>query len=171
MSISTVIKEVNSSVVRVSKAFFSGLATATGNEDLSEDFNESIDDNEDILGNYAIPENQNTIDRIVGELPENAQSKLVNSVDFDANNNGTIEEAEKAKFWNRAVIIVFISQNLDKDGDGIDDYPIGQLIANTQADIDRLGIENDWENLSLDMTLTGPVPITNSVTEYSFKLF
>ena len=171
LSISTVIKEVNSSVVRVSKAFFSGLATATGNEDLSEDFNESIDDNEDILGNYAIPENQNTIDRIVGELPENAQSKLVNSVDFDANNNGTIEEAEKAKFWNRAVIIVFISQDLDKDGDGIDDYPIGQLIANTQADIDRLGIENDWENLSLDMTLTGPVPITNSVTEYSFKLF
>ena len=105
------------------------MATATGNEDLSEDFNESIDDNEDILGNYAIPENQNTIDRIVGELPENAQSKLVNAVDFDANNNGTIEEAEEAKFWNRAVIIVFISQNLDKDGDGIDDYPIGQLLS------------------------------------------
>ena len=36
LSISTVIKEVNSSAVRVSKAFFSGLATATGNEELSE---------------------------------------------------------------------------------------------------------------------------------------
>ena len=171
LSISTVIKEVNSSAVRVSKAFFSGLATATGNEELSEEFNETIDDNQDILGNYAIPENQNTIDRIVGELPENAQSKLVNGVDFDTNQNGTIEEEEKAKFWNRAVIIVFISQNLDKDGDGIDDYPIGQLIANTQNDIDRLGENNSWDELNLSMTLTGPVPITNSVTEYSFKLF
>jgi len=171
LSISTVIKEVNSSAVRVSKAFFSGLATATGNEELSEDFNETVDDNQDILGNYAIPDNQNTIDRIVGELPENAQSKLVNKVDFDTNQNGTIEEDEKAKFWNRAVIIVFISQNLDKDGDGIDDYPIGQLIANTQNDINDLRDENNWNESNLTMTLTGPVPITNSVTEYSFKLF
>ncbi len=171
LSISTVVKEVNSSAVRVSKAFFSGLATATGNEELSEDFNETIDDNQDILGNYAIPENQNTIDRIIGELPENAQSKLVRGVDVDANEDGEIDENETAKFWNRAVIIVFITQNLDKDGDGIDDYPIGQLIANTQNDIDRLGENNSWDELSLNMTLTGPVPITNAVTEYSFKLF
>ncbi len=60
---------------------------------------------------------------------------------------------------------------MDKDGDGIDDYPIGQLIANTQNDIDRLGENNSWDELSLNMTLTGPVPITNAVTEYSFKLF
>ena len=172
LSISTVVKEVNSSAVRVSKAFFSGLATATGNDELSEDFNETIDDNQDILGNYAIPENQNTIDRIIGELPENAQSKLVQGVDFDADGDGTIDpENETAKFWNRAVIIVFISQNLDKDGDGIDDYPIGDLIANTQNDIDRLGENNSWDELNLSMTLTGPVPITNAVTEYSFKLF
>ena len=28
-----------------------------------------------------------------------------------------------------------------------------------------------WEDLGLKMTLTGPVPITNSVTEFSFRLF
>ena len=29
----------------------------------------------------------------------------------------------------------------------------------------------DWEDLGISMTLTGPVPITNAVTEFSFKLF
>ena len=38
--------------------------------------NETIDEQQDILGNYAIPDSQTTIDRIVGELPENAQQKL-----------------------------------------------------------------------------------------------
>ena len=28
-----------------------------------------------------------------------------------------------------------------------------------------------WEDLGLSMVLTGPVPITNAVTEFSFKLF
>ena len=28
-----------------------------------------------------------------------------------------------------------------------------------------------WDDLNLTMTLTGPVPITNAVTEFSFKLF
>ena len=171
LSISTVIKEVNSSAVRVSKAFFSGLATATGNEELSEDFNETIDEQQDILGNYAIPDSQTTIDRIVGELPENAQQKLVRGVGSDTDGNGVIDSNETAKYWNRAVIIVFITQELDKDGDGVDDYPIGALIANTQNRIDELGDENGWEEKNLSMTLTGPVPITNAVTEYSFKLF
>ncbi|HII58610.1 MAG TPA: hypothetical protein HA328_06625, partial [Candidatus Poseidoniaceae archaeon] len=30
---------------------------------------------------------------------------------------------------------------------------------------------NDWDQRGLSMTLTGPVPITNAVTEESFNLF
>ena len=56
LSISTVVKEVNSSAGRVVKAFFSGLAEATGNQQLSDEINETIDSQQDIIGNYAIPE-------------------------------------------------------------------------------------------------------------------
>ena len=45
LSISTVIKEVNSSAGRVVKSFFSGVAQAVGSEELSEQLNESIDQN------------------------------------------------------------------------------------------------------------------------------
>ena len=64
------------------------------------------------------------------------------------------------------------------------------LIAKTQAQLDQFSkeerycddVNNDgvpdpetgvctWESLNLTMTLTGPVPITNAVTEFSFKLF
>ena len=64
------------------------------------------------------------------------------------------------------------------------------LIARTQSQLDQFSkeerycddVNNDgvpdpetgvctWESLNLTMTLTGPVPITNAVTEFSFKLF
>ncbi len=171
LSISTVVKEVNSSAVRISKAFFSGVAAATGNEELGESINETIDAQQDLLGNYAIPEEQSRINQIIGELPENARRKLVRSVDHDSNGDGIISESEVTPYWNRAVIIVGISDELDKDGDGVPEFTVGELIANTQAEIDRVSAEHDWQASNLTMTLTGPVPITNAVTEYSFKLF
>ena len=54
LSISTVIKEVNSSGGRVVKAFFSGLAEATGNQQLSDEINETIDAQSDLIGNYVL---------------------------------------------------------------------------------------------------------------------
>ena len=51
LSISSVIKEVNSSGGRVVKAFFSGLAEATGNQQLSDEINETIDSQSDLIGN------------------------------------------------------------------------------------------------------------------------
>ena len=56
LSISTVIKEVNSSAGRVVKSFFSGVSQAIGNEEISEQVNQTIDENQDALGNYAIPD-------------------------------------------------------------------------------------------------------------------
>ena len=155
LSISTVIKEVNSSAVRVAKAFFSGLAEASGNEELSDQMNETIDEQQDFLGNYAIPDEQERIDQILGEMPQNALNKLVRDVGR--------EEAVQAFYWNRAVIILGIAYN--------ENISVSDLIEETQKEINLLGVENNWDELNLTMTLTGPVPITNAVTEESFKLF
>ena len=169
LSISTVIKEVNSSAGRVVKAFFNGVADATGNEDFSDSINETIDEQSDIIGNYAIPEEQDRVDRILEEMPQNALDKLVRDV-------GTYDAAGNlvnisAKHWNRAVIIIGISDDLDTDDDGINDVSIPDIIEKTQIKINELAIENNWEEKNLSMTLTGPVPLTNAITEESFKLF
>ena len=169
LSISTVIKEVNSSAGRVVKAFFNGVADATGNEDFSDSINETIDEQSDIIGNYAIPEEQDRVDRILEEMPQNALDKLVRDV-------GTYDAAGNlvnisAKHWNRAVIIIGISDDLDTDDDGINDVSIPDIIEKTQIKINELSIENNWEEKNLSMTLTGPVPLTNAITEESFKLF
>ncbi len=170
LSISTVIKEVNSSGGRLLKAFFNGLADATGNQDLSDSANETIDAQSDLIGNYAIPEEQDRIDRILEEMPQNALDKLVRDVGtFDAAGNVV---NLSAKHWNRAVIIIGISDNLDKDGDGIDDNGgIPGIIDRTQLEIDIISVENNWKQKNLTMTLTGPTPLTNAITEESFKLF
>ena len=168
LSISTVIKEVNSSAGRVAKATFTALAQATGNDELSEQFNETIDDQEDIIGSYTIPDEQERVDQILGEMPQNALDKLVRDVGKDLDGDG-VYEIEKANRWNRAVIIIGIEA--DTDGDGIDDVDISELIFDTQETIDALARENDWGKKNLTMTLTGPVPITSAVTEESFKLF
>jgi len=163
LSISTVIKEVNSSAGRVVKSFFSGVASAVGSEEFSEQLNETIDQNEDLLGNYAIPDEQERVDQILDEMPSNALSKLVRDVGRDSDGDG-VKEALKAGYWNRGVIIIGISDDLGNT-------TISELIENTQNDLDRIGEENNWQEYNLTMTLTGPVPITNAVTEESFNLF
>ncbi len=173
LSISTVIKEVNSSGGRVVKALFSGIAEATGNQQLSDEINETIDSQQDIIGNYAIPDEQQRVDQILQEMPQNALDKLVRDV-------GTATE-DKAFRWNRAVIIIGIA-------DDTGNKTVGDIVDETQSKIDQIAINNNWgvpdeqgkcdegeENegnvLCLRMTLTGPAPLTNAVTEESFKLF
>ncbi len=173
LSISTVIKEVNSSGGRVVKALFSGIAEATGNQQLSDEINETIDSQQDIIGNYAIPDEQQRVDQILQEMPQNALDKLVRDV-------GTATE-DKSFRWNRAVIIIGIA-------DDTGNKTVGDIVDETQSKIDQIAINNNWgvpdeqgkcdegeENegnvLCLRMTLTGPAPLTNAVTEESFKLF
>ena len=95
LSISTVVKEVNSSAGRVISSFGSGIATAIGNEDLAESINSTLAQNEDFIGNYDIPDEQQRVDQILDEMPQNALDKLVRDVGRDYNNDG-IKEAEKA---------------------------------------------------------------------------
>ncbi|MEC7708199.1 MAG: MMPL family transporter [Candidatus Thermoplasmatota archaeon] len=169
LSISTVVKEVNSSGGRVVKAFFSGLAEATGNQQLSDEINETIDAQSDLIGNYAIPDEQQRVDQILQEMPQNALDKLVRDV-------GTATE-DRAFRWNRAVIIIGIA-------DDTGDKTVGDIVSETQGKIDEIAATNNWgapdaqgkcdedsNPLCLRMTLTGPAPLTNAVTEESFKLF
>ena len=101
-------------------------------------------------------------------MPPNALAKLVRDVGRDANGDG-IKEAELAGYWNRAVIIIGISEDLGNT-------TISQLIEDTEnkikaiPEIDENGVSS-WEKINLTMTLTGPVPITNAVTEKSFEMF
>ena len=170
LSISTVVKEVNSSGGRVVKAFFSGIAEATGNQQLSDEVNETIDAQSDLIGNYAIPDEQQRVDQILQEMPQNALDKLVRDV-------GTATEVKSAFGWNRAVIIIGIA-------DDTGEKSVGDIVSETQGKINQIAFSNNWGEpdsqgkcdeegnpLCLRMTLTGPAPLTNAVTEESFKLF
>ncbi|MEE2758516.1 MAG: MMPL family transporter [Candidatus Thermoplasmatota archaeon] len=187
LSISSVVKEINSSAPRVADAFVrnAGQACPIGVCDwLSENASDFIIENGDVVGGYNIPEEQDRIDQIIGELPPNAQDKLVR--DVGEKKNGTFVDTE-AGYWNRAVIIVGVAEN-DKNGDGIPDLSTSELIERTEKRIADIAAANKWggidkngncidnpdtgeQQLCLMMTLTGPTPITNAVTEYTFILF
>tara|TARA_B100000029_G_scaffold211741_1_gene209663 strand:- start:593 stop:3553 length:2961 start_codon:yes stop_codon:yes gene_type:complete len=168
LSISTVIKEVNSSAGRIAKAAFAAIATASGNEELTDDFNDTIDQQEGIIGSYSIPDQQR-VDQILDEMPQNALDKLVRDVGIDEDGDGVPDIETSGHGWNRAVIIIGIQS--DRDRDGVDDFEVSELISETQKTIDTIAEENNWADKNLTMTLTGPVPITSAVTEESFKLF
>lgn len=168
LSISTVIKEVNSSAGRIAKAAFAAIATASGNEELTDDFNDTIDQQEGIIGSYSIPDQQR-VDQILDEMPQNALDKLVRDVGIDEDGDGVPDIETSGHGWNRAVIIIGIQS--DSDRDGVDDFEVSELISETQKTIDTIAEENNWADKNLTMTLTGPVPITSAVTEESFKLF
>ena len=195
LSISSVVKEINSSAPRVADSFVQNAGEACPLEGFctwaADNTSEAIKEYGDIVGGYSIPDQQR-IDQIVGEIPENARNKLVR--DVGKMENGVLVD-EKIGDWNRAVIIIGVAEN-DADGDGEPDIAISDLIEQTQEAINRLGKANNWglmddknntclektkggnpieENqnnpLCIRMTLTGPVPITNAVTEYTFELF
>ncbi|MEE3083801.1 MAG: MMPL family transporter [Candidatus Thermoplasmatota archaeon] len=168
LSISSVVKEINSSAPRVANAFVSNVGKSTGLSNFTDEINQLINQNADLVGGYTIPEDQNRIDQIIGEIPDNARDKLVRDVGLVIDDQLVSEQSGYG--WNRAVIIVGVAEN-DLNGDGVADTPISKLIEDTQGEIDRIAKENGWDNMSLTMTLTGPVPITNAVTEYTFALF
>ena len=167
LSISSVIKEVNSSAGRVATSFGSAVSEAVDDPTISDFINQTIEDNQDLFGNYAIPDDQARVDQILDEMPPNALNKLVRDVGTWENE---VQIGNKSGFgWNRAVVIIGISDQL-KDDNG-DELTISEFIENTQLGIIGLSEANDWDQRGLSMTLTGPVPITNAVTEESFNLF
>ena len=185
LSISTVLKEVNSSAPRVRKAFVDQvgqLGCGVQQEDctsaaFTDALNSILDDTtSEFEGGYEIP-SQTTIDLVIGEMyeddgtPTPGLDKLARDI-----TDGAKGEADGT--LDRAIMAIAVTE----------DKPAKEIIENTQSRLDLIsqlerpcefnadgtaaGTERcTWEDLGLTMTLTGPVPITNSVTEFSFKLF
>jgi len=178
LSLSTVIKEVNSSGARVTQAFIKELGEigCQGADDdcttreLASSLNESFEDGYLLMGDYSIP-SQTTIDQIIDNMyddngdPTPGLDKLARDVDDDRN-------------LDRAVIIVAVNES----------KPSPIIIAEAEAILEKISSENNWncdakitdpsdddycdgDELGIKMTLTGPVPITNAVTEFSITLF
>jgi len=188
LSISTVLKEVNSSAPRVRKAFIDqigqlGCSAQNSDDDecassaFADALNSILDDTTSQLeGGYEIP-SQQTIDLVIGEMyeddgtPTPGLDKLARDI-----SDGAVDEPDGT--LDRAIMAIAVTEN----------KPAKEIIENTQNLLDNISVtprpcefnadgtaapggECTWEDLGLTMTLTGPVPITNSVTEFSFKLF
>ncbi|MDE0857694.1 MAG: MMPL family transporter [Candidatus Poseidoniaceae archaeon] len=185
LSISTVLKEVNSSAPRVRKAFVDQvgqLGCGVQQDDctsaaFTDALNSILDDTtSEFEGGYEIP-SQTTIDLVIGEMyeddgtPTPGLDKLARDITDGA-------KGEADGILDRAIMAIAVTE----------DKPAKEIIENTQSRLDLIsqlerpcefnadgtaaGTERcTWDDLGLTMTLTGPVPITNSVTEFSFKLF
>tara|TARA_B100000683_G_C12511268_1_gene561038 strand:+ start:14220 stop:17216 length:2997 start_codon:yes stop_codon:yes gene_type:complete len=178
LSLSTVIKEVNSSLPRVQDAFVDELVAeiCPPNDencigqtagDLVKDL---LDLGDRIWGNYSIP-SQTTIDTIVNEMYEDdgSPSPGLDKMARDTDGDG---------FLDKAVIIIAVDETktakevIDKTQEILDNISKEKRPCEYDQNGAPVGADLcDWEDLGISMTLTGPVPITNAVTEFSFKLF
>ena len=178
LSLSTVVKEVNSSLPRIQDAFVDELVAeiCPPNDencigqtagDLVKDL---LDIGDPIWGNYSIP-SQTTIDTIVNEMYEDdgTPSPGLDKMARDTDGDG---------FLDKAVIIIAVDETktakevIDKTQEILDNISKEKRPCEYDQNGAPVGADLcDWEDLGISMTLTGPVPITNAVTEFSFKLF
>ena len=184
LSISTVLKEVNSSAPRVRKAFIDQigqLGCGVQQDDctsatFTDALNSVLDDTtSELEGGYEIP-SQTTIDLVIGEMYEDDGSPTP-GLDKLARDITGPQGTSDGKL-DRAIMAIAVTEA----------KPAKEIIENTQERLDYIsqlerpcefnpdgtaaGTERcNWEDLGITMTLTGPVPITNAVTEFSFKLF
>ena len=207
LSISTVLKEINSSLPRIREAFITQLGQQCPTlDELCEGFAESVNNaisagDDQFAGGYEIP-TQTTIDLIIGEMYENDGSptpgldKLARNTNDcsatpnaeGADDNGCMDEEDL--LLDRAIMAVAFNDikpkaiieetqkrldnismlerpcEFDANGNPVPEEGVcvwGELTADQK--------ERGVKSLGLSMTLTGPIPITNSVTEFSFRLF
>ena len=203
LSLSTVLKEVNSSAPRVREAFVTELGQLgclSGQEDCASAVAAGMINDQLALtdaqfgGGYEIP-SQETIDLIVQEMYEDDGSpspgldKLARDVKGAEKGNGP------NGILDRAIMAVAVAVS-DEEGSTAKD-----IIESTQRTLDNISvqerpcvfdqqgepvpeeglciwgerteeqIQRNVHSFNLKMTLTGAVPITNAVTEFSFVLF
>ncbi len=151
LSISTLIKEIHSSPKKIGEA-------------VGDELGISLIGGENMPGEYTIPDDQEDIDRIVNQIPEDTLKLLV----IDTNDDG---------IWDSAGIIMGVrskdQETLMKEVYKlIDDYYI-----DTRAEKgDHNHIDEWWERVEAGevhctMTPTGPVPMTVALTERTYKEF
>ena len=151
LSISTLIKEINLAPKNIDEAISEELGIPGGPIEVE--------------GEYAIPETQEEIDRIVGQIPDE-QKKLVVT---DTNGDG---------IWDSAGIIMGVHQEaeqeqvMDKLYDLIDRYFI-----DTRAEKGEYNSKDEWwgrietGEINCAMTPTGPVPMTEALTARTYQEF
>ncbi|ODS35701.1 MAG: hypothetical protein A7315_05270 [Candidatus Altiarchaeales archaeon WOR_SM1_79] len=149
LSISTLIKEINLAPYNIYHAVSDELGTpAMGS----------------VEGDYAIPDTQDEIDEIVSQIPNDMKKLLV----IDTNDDG---------IWDSAGIIMGVVSD-DQEGvmerlyDLIDKYYIDSRAEE--------GSYNSWDKwwerietgeIHCRMTPTGPVPMTQALTERTYQEF
>ena len=202
LSLSTVLKEVNSSAPRVREAFVTELGQLgclSGQDDCASAVAAGILNDQLALtdaqfgGGYEIP-SQQTIDLIVQEMYEDDGSASPGLDKLARDVKGSEKGGPDGKL-DRAIMAVAVVVSDEEGGTAKD------IIESTQATLDNISIQERpcefdpngqavpeegvciWGELTeeqkqrgvisfnLSMTLTGAVPITNAVTEFSFVLF
>ena len=185
LSLSTVLKEVNSSAPRIREAFIteSGKQLCPGGQTddcLSAELAEQLNDafaltDEQFGGAYEIP-SQDTIDLVVNNMYEDGKPSA--GLDKLARDVQGAEDGGPDGILDRAIMAIAVTEN----------RPAKAIIEETQGLLDNISSKErpcqfnqdgspdggqlcTWDDLGLRMTLTGPVPITNAVTEFSFRLF
>ena len=185
LSLSTVLKEVNSSAPRIREAFIteSGNQLCPGGQTddcLSAQLAEQLNDafaltDEQFGGAYEIP-SQDTIDLVVNNMYEDGKPSA--GLDKMARDVQGAEDGGPDGILDRAIMAIAVTEN----------RPAKDIIEETQAMLDNISKKErpcqfnqdgspdggqlcTWDDLGLRLTLTGPVPITNAVTEFSFRLF
>ena len=201
LSLSTVLKEVNSSAPRVREAIITELGQlgcAAGEDECTSasaatTLNELLEStDEQFGGSYEIP-SQNTIDLVVGEMYEDDGTSTpgLDKLARDVCTTGYGDvRADKYKedcgspdyILDKAIMAVALSDEIDaKDfiaqtQEMLEEMENREIFCNDEngdgiADSKPCNWKDENEGLNLQMVLTGPVPITNAVTEFSFKLF
>jgi predicted RND superfamily exporter protein len=206
LSISTVLKEVNSSAPRIREAFVTEigqLGCGFGQEDCpsaqaAETLNELLALTDvQFGGGYEIP-SQNTIDLVINEMYEDDGSptpgldKLARDISCGATGcnfegqqdvpDGTLDRAIMAIAVSDGIsakdIIFQTEMDLKKISlmeraceFGADGQPVVEEGLCIWGELTEEQEERGVKSLGLTMTLTGPVPITNAVTERTFDMF
>ncbi|MDP6869797.1 MAG: MMPL family transporter [Candidatus Poseidoniaceae archaeon] len=176
LSLSTVVKEVNSSAPRVREAVIEEAAKSLCPPDddqcitaqAGQWINDMSSNLDPLIGTYDIP-GQERIDIIVDEMYEDdgTPSPGLDKLARDTDGDGLLD---------RAVIIIAVQETKERTAKEIieDTSILLEEIKNEERQCDFDDQVNEtctWEDFQLTFTLTGPVPITNAVTEFSFKLF
>ena len=204
LSLSTVLKEVNSSAPRIREAFITELGQlgcGLGQDDcLSANAASELNDalaltDEQFGGGYEIP-SQTTINLVIGEMYEE-NGEATPGLDKLARDISGGKEGGSDGILDRAIMAVAVSDDISSKevirstnenitrisslerpclftADGSPDPAEGMCVWNTGA----MTVEQkeryergELKILDMTMTLTGPVPITNAVTERTFDMF
>ncbi len=154
-SISTLVKEVNSTGPRVFDATVLNLGafieSYTGSELIADQAIVEYTDNigKEQLGTYEIPEDNERINSTVRQMPENVKKKVV----VDTNDDG---------IWDAGVIVLGCKVS--------EEWTEGRLVRNVDRAIDE-SYEHADIGRSLKMINTGPLTMTYVGTNLAFEFY